>query len=67
MTDAVPLNDAAALTHHIETRYHARHRVQLPALAELAAKVEAVHAQDDHAPAGLFDLLRRIIGARDVL
>jgi iron-sulfur cluster repair protein YtfE (RIC family) len=43
----VPIHDAAALTHHIETRYHARHREQLPMLAAMAERVEDVHFGDD--------------------
>jgi regulator of cell morphogenesis and NO signaling len=38
----------------------------LPALAELAGKVERVHAGDVHVPAGLSDLLRRMIGELEV-
>ena len=40
MTDTAPLQDAAELTRHIETRYHARHREQLPMLAAMAERVE---------------------------
>lgn len=43
----------AELTRYIETRYHARRREQLPQLAELAERVEAVHAGDEDAPASL--------------
>ena len=39
MSDAAPIHDAAELTRYIETRYHARHREQLPPLAAMAAKV----------------------------
>lgn len=60
MVDSPPVSDAAELTRYIETRYHARHREQLPGLADLAAKVEAVHAGGPHVPAGLADLLRRM-------
>lgn len=66
MSDAAPLDDPAELTRHIETRYHARHRVQLPRLMELAEKVEAVHSGDDRAPAGLAEVLRRMIGDMEV-
>lgn len=66
MSDAAPLDDPAELTRHIETRYHARHRVQLPRLMELAAKVEAVHSDDARAPAGLAEVLRRLIGEMEV-
>lgn len=56
----VPTADAAALTRHIETRYHARHRAQLPDLIALAEKVERVHFGDENVPAGLADLLTRL-------
>ena len=39
MSDAAPIDDAAELTRYIETRYHARHRNQLPSLAEMAERV----------------------------
>ncbi|MGD9538849.1 MAG: hemerythrin domain-containing protein [Gammaproteobacteria bacterium] len=66
MTNAVPIHDPAELTRYIETRYHARHRKELPELAELAAKVEAVHSGQDSVPAGLSDLLHRMIGEMEV-
>ncbi len=66
MTDTAPLQDAAELTRHIETRYHARHREQLPALVQLAERVESVHFGDDNVPEGLSDLLRGMIGAMEV-
>lgn len=62
MTDIAPIHDAAELTRHIETRYHARHREQLPQLAEMAEKVEAVHFGDADVPEGLSAILRRLIG-----
>lgn len=65
MTNA-PIQDAAALTRHIEARYHARHREQLPLLASLAERVEDVHFGDDGAPDGLSILLRRMIGDLEV-
>ncbi len=40
MSDAAPIQDAADLTRHIETRYHARHRQQLPTLIKLAEMIE---------------------------
>ncbi|GAB4301080.1 MAG: hypothetical protein Kow0058_16110 [Roseovarius sp.] len=61
-----PLDDPAELTRHIETRYHARHREQLPRLAELAEKVETVHFGDEDLPEGLGELLRRMIGEMEV-
>lgn len=61
-----PPQDAAALTHYIETRYHARHRQQLPDLAALSAKVERVHVAAQGVPAGLADLLQQMIGELEV-
>lgn len=66
MTQGLHTDDPAALTRHIESQFHARHREQLPALAALAEKVETVHFGDDHVPEGLADLLQRMIGALEV-
>lgn len=66
MNGAAPIHDAAELTRYIETRYHARHRQQLPELAALAEKVEAVHAGGADVPAGLAAILRRMIGEMEV-
>lgn len=66
MTQTPPIEDAAALTRHIETRFHASHRTQLPALADLSEKVETVHFGDEDVPEGLSDLLRRMIGTLEV-
>ena len=66
MSDAAPIHDAAELTRYIETRYHARHREQLPPLAAMAAKVEDVHFGYDHVPDGLSDGLRRMIGEMEL-
>ena len=57
---------AAELTTYIEGRFHARHREQLPELKSLSAKVEAVHAESPHVPAGLADLLSDMIGELEV-
>lgn len=65
-TATAPVHDPIALTHYIETRYHARHRAQLLHLAEVAEKVEAVHATSPHVPRGLSELLRRMIGEMEV-
>jgi regulator of cell morphogenesis and NO signaling len=62
MIEAAPTHDSAAVTEHIETRYHARHRAQLPDLVALAEKVETVHAGAPEAPAGVAALLRTMIG-----
>ncbi len=66
MTNTAPIDDSAALTRHIETRYHQRHREQLPDLAALSARVESVHAGDPSAPAGLASLLEKLIGELEV-
>lgn len=66
MSDFAPTGNAAELTRHIESRYHARHRQQLPLLAEMAEKVESVHSDAEDVPAGLSDLLRRMIGEMEV-
>lgn len=49
-----------ALIHYILARYHEVHRLQLPELLRLAARVESVH--DDHAqvPRGLTALLQAL-------
>ena len=66
MTNDPPLDDNAALTTYIETRYHQTHRAQLPDLAALALKVERVHGDSPDAPVGLGALLQRLIGTLEV-
>jgi len=66
MTETAPIHDAAELMRYIETRYHARHREQLPPLADMAEKVENVHFGDDDVPEGLSAILRRMIGEMEV-
>ncbi|MFX0541872.1 hemerythrin domain-containing protein [Roseovarius sp. S4756] len=66
MAEAAPIHDAAELTRYIETRYHARHREQLPRLADMAETVENVHVGDDDVPDGLSSVLRRMIGEMEV-
>lgn len=66
MSQTVPPTDPAEITAYIESRYHARHREQLPDLAALAAKVEQVHADVPAVPAGLSALLQRLIGELEV-
>jgi regulator of cell morphogenesis and NO signaling len=66
MPDVAPIHDAAELTRYIETRYHERHREQLPPLAAMAGRVETVHSGDDHVPDGLSSVLRRMIGELEV-
>jgi regulator of cell morphogenesis and NO signaling len=48
---------APELIDHILTRYHERHRVDLPELARLARRVETVHADRPECPHGLADHL----------
>jgi regulator of cell morphogenesis and NO signaling len=52
--------DVPALIERIETRYHAVHRRELPELARLARRVEAVHRENPGVPRGLADLLDRM-------
>lgn len=66
MTMDAPVNDPAALTTFIETRYHQTLRAQLPDLAALALKVERVHGDSPDAPHGLGALLERLIGDMEV-
>ena len=66
MTEVAPTHDAAELTRYIEARYHTHHREQLPELAALADKVEAVHADGADVPAGLAAILRRMISEMEV-
>lgn len=49
-----------ALIGRILERYHAVHRRELPELARLARRVEAVHRENPHVPAGLADLLEEM-------
>ena len=58
MTENRPDRRRSALTRHIETRYHARHREQLPMLAAMAERVEDVHFGDEGVPDGLSILLQ---------
>lgn len=60
--DTAPPEDPAALTTYIETRYHERHREELPELTALSAKVEQVHAGAAHVPAGLSEVLKKLNG-----
>ncbi|MCC0062790.1 MAG: hemerythrin domain-containing protein [Defluviimonas sp.] len=66
MTRPLPPRDPSDLTRFIETEYHAKHRTQLPELAALSEKVEAVHAGQADVPAGLASLLHRMIGELEV-
>ena len=55
-----PLGD---LIDHIAGYYHARHRIDLPEMVAMAAKVEQVHADKDSCPRGLHAHLASIYGA----
>lgn len=65
-SDDVPPSDSGNLTLFIETRYHARHRADLPRLAQLAEKVESVHFGSPGVPEGLADILAGLIGELEV-
>lgn len=65
LTAGVP-EKSSDITRYIEKTYHARHREELPRLAALAAKVERVHSDSPEVPAGLADLLHRMIGELEV-
>jgi len=66
MTDIAPVHDPAAFTRYIETRYHARHRAQLPKLVAMAHQVEDLHFGDEDVPEGLADILERMVGEMEV-
>jgi regulator of cell morphogenesis and NO signaling len=66
MTEDLAPTETAALTRHIEARYHTRHREQLLRLAAMAERVEDVHFGDDGVPEGLSTLLRQMIGEMEV-
>ncbi len=53
----LPTNE---LIDHIELRYHAVHRRELPELVRLARRVEAVHKDKPAVPCGLADLLAQM-------
>ncbi|GHF74069.1 hemerythrin domain-containing protein [Seohaeicola zhoushanensis] len=57
---------AARLTRFIETEFHARHRAQLLELVALSEKVEALHAGEPKVPAGLGQLLCRMVEELEV-
>lgn len=55
--DAPDTRTPAELIDHILVRYHAVHRVQLPELARMARRVEAVHRDHPEVPRGLADFI----------
>lgn len=58
--------ETRALIAHIQTRYHDVHRQQIPELIELSRKVENVHVNHPHVPAGLAETLQRVRGDLEV-
>lgn len=54
--------DSPVLIDQIVSRYHETHKRELPELIRLATRVEAVHRERPDVPAGLADLLERILG-----
>ncbi|MCB9946109.1 MAG: hemerythrin domain-containing protein [Geminicoccaceae bacterium] len=66
MTKPTPPQDPAGLTRYIEAEYHAKHRARLPELAALSEKVETIHAGQADVPAGLAEVLHRMIGELEV-
>lgn len=58
---AADLSDDA-LVEHILSRFHAVHRVQLPELIRLAARVEKVHKEHPDCPTGLAEHLGFMAG-----
>jgi regulator of cell morphogenesis and NO signaling len=52
--------ETGPLIDHIVSRYHERHRRELPELIRLALKVEAVHQNHPAVPAGLSDVLKTV-------
>jgi regulator of cell morphogenesis and NO signaling len=57
---ATPELPTDELLDHIESRFHAVHRRELPELVRLARRVEAVHKDNAASPHGLADLLARV-------
>jgi regulator of cell morphogenesis and NO signaling len=58
--------DTGELIADILADYHETHRRELPGLAALAAKVEAVHADHPQAPRGVAAVLRELLGELEV-
>ena len=60
-SDVVPdATTPGMLIDHILARYHEVHRQQLPELIRMARRVEAVHRDNPHVPAGLADHLEEM-------
>lgn len=62
----IQTSDPRSLADHIEARFHARHRQQLPLLMEMAELVESVHAGSPDVPIGLSVMLRQLLGELEV-
>ena len=54
--------ETEALIAFIVARYHETHKRELPELIRLATRVEAVHRDHPAVPAGLAELLQRVLG-----
>ena len=54
--------ETQALIAFIIARYHETHKRELPELIRLATRVEAVHRDHPAVPAGLAELLQRVLG-----
>jgi iron-sulfur cluster repair di-iron protein len=58
--EPVEPTEPTALIAHIVSRYHEVHRLQLPELVHMAARVEAVHRGHAEVPTGFTELLEAI-------
>ncbi|TYB87931.1 DUF542 domain-containing protein [Oceaniovalibus sp. ACAM 378] len=58
--------ETTALIDHIQTRYHAVHRRQIPDLIDLSHRVETAHVNHPQVPAGLAETLTRFMGEMEV-
>ncbi|WP_299365538.1 DUF6522 family protein [uncultured Paracoccus sp.] len=64
-SEAAMGNRSAALTRHIEERFHPRHRRRLVELQKLAEMVEDLHEGDEGVPAGIPGVLCRVAEVLD--
>jgi len=58
---ARPPLDTPALIDFIVSRFHDTHKRELPELIRMAARVEATHREHPAVPAGLAEILRRVL------
>ncbi|TNF18263.1 MAG: iron-sulfur cluster repair di-iron protein [Rhodobacteraceae bacterium] len=59
--------ETGALIDHIRSRYHDRHRRQIPDLIALSRRVEAAHVTHPKVPSGLAETLRQFLAELDAL